>query len=134
MITLGQTPKITLLKIVFEAPPEHVKEYLLDYLSQEEQKEIIRISNEIEGNENNKLFQDIKGFLELPEKRQMEFVKAAVCYAIAQGGAAAANQKIISVQQCQEDVRKYGPTALRMNLMHGFTPGYQLIINGRFGY
>ncbi|WP_340819033.1 hypothetical protein [Methanolobus sp. WCC4] len=134
MITLGQTPRITLLKLVFEMPSEEIKRYLLDYLSQEEQTEIKRIAREARTNEKNKLFQDIKGFQDIPEERQIEFVKAAVSYAIAQGGASAANQKIISVEQCQEDIRKYGPTALRMHLMHGFTPGYQLIINGRYGY
>lgn len=69
MQTLGENPRLTLLKIVFEKPPEQVTEYLLEYLEDQEQQEISKITSEIKMLKYS-LFEDIKGFKELPPDRK----------------------------------------------------------------
>lgn len=139
MTTLGENPRLTLLKLVFEKPLSGTVNYLLDYIeSDTERNEIVRTAKAIENTSYLSLFKDIKGFENLPEERQRELIRAAIDYTKAQGGGRAAHQKISSVEQCQEDVRKYGPTALRMWLdcIYEGEPysEYQLIINGKYGH
>lgn len=65
-------------------------------------------------------------------------MSAAIEYATAQGGGRAAIQRILHVEQRQEDIKKYGETALRMYLEYTYKDDpyteYQLCIKGRYGY